>query len=431
MNINRLTRSLALSTATFALVAGVAPAAFAAEECVGQVPQVRMIAQPQPAMTHLDTVKGEFEAKWQTTVEIVMLGENERRARSRLDASTGAGSYQVYYIDEANVAEFASAGWVLPLLDHYPEEYDFDDFLAARLAVAQFEGQPYFAPFMGGGDLMFYRADILEEAGLEPPTTLDEMIAVVEALHNPPEVYGWSARGRRGSGMNVWRWTPFFMAEGGEWFEDTTPVFNSDAAVRATETYLQLMQFAPPGVGTFTWSEVVEGFRAGQVALIVESDVFGPWMEDEAASEIVGRVGYAPPPEPLPSAGFAHGLAIASDGNPDDCSKLVSADFVGWATSKEMEESRMQAGLFSDFGRTSTLQHPLFVENVNPDYIQALLDTEPKTDLWIWAEPEWPEVGDQLGLVLEEIFTGSRPDIQSALDEAADYAEEFVRRSRR
>lgn len=431
MRVNGSARSLALSTAAFALVAGTSAAAFAADECVGQVPHVRVIAQPQPAMLHLEGIKSAFEERWQTTVEFVMLGENERRARSRLDASTGAGSYQVYYIDEANVAEFASAGWVLPLSEHYPEEYDFDDFLSARVAVAQYDGQPYFAPFMGGGDLMFYRRDILEAAGLEPPTTLDELISVVEALHNPPETYGWSARGRRGSGMNVWRWTPFFIAEGGEWFDDTTPVFNSEAAVRATETYLKLMQYAPPGVGTFTWSEVVEGFRAGQVGLIIESDVFGPWMEDKAASEVVGLVGYAPPPDPLPSAGFAHGLAIASDGNPNECSIKVSADFVGWATSKEVEEQRLEAGIFGDFARASTLEHPLFVENVNAEYIQALLDTEPKTALWIWAEPEWPEVGDQLGLVLEEVFTGGRPDIQSALDEAADYSEDFVRRSRR
>jgi multiple sugar transport system substrate-binding protein len=431
MKVGFLSRTALATTTAVGLVLGAGGIAHAEDACFGKVPSVRMIAQPQPAITHLDTVKSEFEKKWDTTVEIVMMGENERRARSRLDASTGAGSYQVYYVDEANVAEFASAGWILPLLDYYPKDYDYDDFLAGRKAVAGYDGTQYFAPFMGGGDLMFYRKDILEAAGITPPKTVDEMIEAVEKLQSPPKVYGWSARGRRGSGMNVWRWTPFFIGDGGEWFDGTTSLFNSEAGVQATETYVRLMKSAPPGVGTFTWSEVVEGFRAGQVALIVESDVFGPWMEDANASEVAGLTGYAPPPEPLPSAGFAHGFAIAKDGNPNDCSIKVAADFVGWATSKEMEKSRLEAGIFGDFARASTLEQPLFVENVNPEYIQALRDTADKTRLLIWAEPEWPEVGDQLGLVLEEIFTGSRDDIGMALDEAAEYAEDFVKRSRR
>jgi multiple sugar transport system substrate-binding protein len=41
------------------------------------------------------------------------------------------------------VAEFAAAEWVLPLLDYYPKEYDYDDFLAGRKAVATIESQHY------------------------------------------------------------------------------------------------------------------------------------------------------------------------------------------------------------------------------------------------------------------------------------------------
>ena len=86
-------------------------------DCVGKVPQIRVITQPMLTVGHLDKLKGEFEQKWKTKVEMVQLGENERRSRARLDASTGGGAFQVYYIDEANVAEFASAKWVLPLMD--------------------------------------------------------------------------------------------------------------------------------------------------------------------------------------------------------------------------------------------------------------------------------------------------------------------------
>lgn len=417
----------------FAMAASPAMAqdAVDAGSCVGEVPEVRVLVQPMPFIAPLEESKSEFEEKWQTRVELVQFGENDRRARSRLDASSGAGAFQVYYIDEANIAEFASSQWVLPLLDNLPEEYDYDGFLEARTAVAQWNGIPYFAPLTGGGDMMIYRKDLFEQAGIDPPATLDELLPTVQAMHNPPEVYGWTARGRRGSGMNVWRWTPFFREAGGEWFDGDTAVFNSEAAVEATNFYMELYQFAPPGATTNVWSDVVESFRSGQVALIIESDPLALWMEDPQASNVVGNVGYAPPPEPLPSGGYAHGLAISAGGNPDDCSRLVSADFIGWATSDEMESRRFEAGVFADFARQASLENPLFQENVPAQYIEALNATSPRTSLLIYDGPEWPDIGDNLGLVLEEIFTGTRDDIQGSLDEAAMYAEDAIARSRR
>jgi multiple sugar transport system substrate-binding protein len=417
------------SMAALALAAFGSPARAAGEECVGKVPTIRVIAQPIPTIPFLDSQKAEFEKKWNTKVDIQQFGENERRAKSRLDASQGAGAYQVYYIDEANVAEYAANKWALPLLDLMPKEWDWNDFLEGRRAVATVNGVAYFAPFEGGGDLMMYRKDLLAAKGLQPPKNLDELKTVVAALNDPPRVYGWSARGRRGSGMNVWRWTPFFRGMGGKWFDGDTPAFNSDIAVKATQYYLDMFKFAPPGSATNTWSEVIEGFRGGQVALIVESDVFGPWAEDKTKSRIAGKVGYAPPPDPLPSAGFAHGFAISTKGNPDECSKIVSADFVAWSTSKDMEGRKVKAGILSDFARKSTLENPDFKAQINPDYITALRETAPKTDLLIWHSPLWPEVGDDLGLQLEEVFAGSQTDIKQALNDAADQASDVVKRA--
>ena len=418
---------MALS-ALLAASALVRPALAADDQCVGKVPTIRVIGQPIPTIPFLDSQKGEFEKKWNTKVEIQQFGENDRRAKARLDASQGTGAYQVYYIDEANVAEYAAAKWVLPLLDYTPKDWDWNDFLEGRRAVATVGGTPYFAPFEGGGDLMMYRKDIMAQKGLKPPKNLDELKTVVAALNSPPTMYGTSLRARRGSGMNVWRWTPFFRGMGGHWFDGNKPAFNSDIGVKATQFYLDLMKFTPPGSSTNTWSEVVEGFRGGQVGLIIESDVFGPWAEDKTKSQIAGKVGYAPPPEPLPSAGFAHGFAIAAKGNPDDCSKKVSGDFVAWSTSKEMEGRKVKAGILSDFARTSTLDNPDFKAQINPDYIEALKATAPKTSLLIWQNPLWPEVGDNLGLDLEQVFTGSQPDIKAALDEAATQATDAINR---
>ncbi|MGO4853568.1 ABC transporter substrate-binding protein [Phaeovulum sp. W22_SRMD_FR3] len=413
------------------LIIGLLPGGVAAQDaaaCMGKVPSLNVIAQGMPAVTALDAHLAAFNAKWGTEVKITLLGENERRSKARLDASTGAGAYQVLYIDEANLAEYATAGWVYPLADVVPADYDLADFRVDLANVATYNGVQYFAPFVGGGDVMMYRTDILEAKGIAVPKTLDELVAAIKATNDPDnKVYGWAARGQRGSGMNVWRWTPFFRAMGGEWLnDDGTPAFASDAAVKATELYMDLMQYAPPGVGTFNWSDSVEAFRGGQLAFLIESDVFGPWMEDPTKSSVVGKVGYAPPPEPLRSAGWGHGWAVSTVGAKDDCTKQVAGDFVGWATSKEMEASRLAEGISSDIGRVSSLQSDAYKQAVPAAYIQALLDTGPKTSLLIMANPAWPEIGDNLGLALEELFTGTKTDIKATLDQVAFDAEDSL-----
>ena len=396
------------------------------DDCVGKVPAIHVLAQPSPSTSYMDSVRGEFEKQWQTSVSFRNVGENDRRSQSRADASQGSGAYQVYVVDEANVAEFAINGWILPLDQQVmPKDWDWSDFLAGRRAVATFDGKPYFAPIEGGGDVMMYRKDIFAAKGMKPPTTLDDYVKDAALLNDPGRgLYGTSLRGRHGSGMNVWRWTPFFRADGGEWIVDGKPAFNSAAGVKATRTYLELMRYSPPGSSTNTWSEVIEGFRSGRVALIIESDVFGPWAEDPQKSSVAGKVGYAPPPAPLPSAGFAHGLAIAARGNPTPCSKIVSGAFIAWATSRKNEMGRVNAGILSYYGRKSTLDSAAYRAKVNPDYVQALLRTAPKTSLLIWNSPDWPRFGDALGTALEQLLTGEQTDIQRTLDSTAqDVAE--------
>ena len=423
-------RTLLLGTASLALfAAGVTSAQSEDMSCKGKLGELNVIAQGMPAVTALDEHMAEFNDKWDTEVQITMLGENERRAKSRLDASTGAGAYQVVYIDEANLAEYVDADWVYPLSDVVSADYDLDDFRDDLSNVATIDGVQYFAPFVGGGDVMIYRKDILDAKGLSAPETLDELVEVIKATHDPDNgIYGWTARGQRGSGMNVWRWTPFFRAMGGEWLDDSgNPAFASEASVKATKMYMDLMEYAPPGVGTFTWSDSVEAARSGQVAVIIESDVFGPWMEDESKSTVVGKMGYAPPPDPLPSAGWSHGWAVSKVGSTDDCEKVIAGDFVGWATSKEMEQKRLDAGIASDIARVSTLQSDAYKALVPAEYIEALLATAPKTNLLIMKSPAWPEIGDNLGLALEELFTGTRTDVPGTLDEAAFFAEDSLR----
>ncbi|MFP3786311.1 sugar ABC transporter substrate-binding protein, partial [Burkholderia sp. SIMBA_024] len=114
-------KPIRLLTACNVLGAGI-PLLAPAQTC--NDPVLKVLAQKSLGLTVMEKSLPDYQKRSGTRIEINYFGENDRRSKSRLDASTGAGSYQIYYIDEANVAEFASAGWVVPLLKYYPKDAD-------------------------------------------------------------------------------------------------------------------------------------------------------------------------------------------------------------------------------------------------------------------------------------------------------------------
>jgi len=133
---------------------------------------------------------------------------------------------------------------------------------------------------------------------------------------------------------------------------------------------------------------------------------------------------------PLISAGYAHGVGISKPGCKNEKEREAAGLFIAWMTSKDQEVKRLEEGFYNSYARVSTLQHPLFQQKVKPEIREAIVEMDPFTELPIWPIPEWPEIGDRLGVILEELFTGSRTDIQDALYEANEYAKEVLARRR-
>ena len=387
---------------------------------------VQILAQPRDGLTLLEDYVDEFEALSGVPFQIDYLNEGDRRAKSQADAST-IGKYNVYYVDEANLALFASSGWIAPLMDHYPAEYDYADFDPGRIATATYDGTVYFAPILGGGDLMVYRKDLLEAAGIEVPTTLEELKTAVAALHDPDNgIYGIGLRGRRGSGDNVWRWMPYFKGMGGEWFVDGVPAMNSEAAINATETYLELFEYSAPGTQTGSWDESTGAFRAGQIAILIESAPLGGIALDRSQSQVADLIGFARPPSPLTGGGFGHGFAIGTKANADDAALDCAGLWTAWATSKENEARRLEAGQSSELNRISIFGSDAFAATFGTELPAALADTANVTAVNFWQDPRWPELGGQWGIILEELIVGSRDDVPAALAELEAFATKLV-----
>ncbi len=393
---------------------------------------LNVLSQPRREWELLEKYLTEFEEKENIDVVIHYFAELERRSKSRMDAATRAGQYQVYYVDEANIAEFTANNWLVPIKDYYPAEYDFDDFSQPLVKVLSYNGIPYAAPITFEGSMIFYRKDLFEKDGIAAPQTLDEYLEVVKHFHNPPNLYGTATRGLRGSGMNVWRFSPYLYSFCGKYLdEDGNPIFNSPEAIQAVEYYINLIKHSSSP--TMSWSDVVDVFEAGKVAIITAANVKMDYFMDPEESTVVDKMGFSKPaagPCGSVSGMSVHGLAISTSGCPDEETRIAAGKFIGWFTSKESEIRKVQGGCGLTNARTSTFASSEFAEAYPSEFAKAQLDMMTVNRLCIPQTPQWPEVGDYLGIKLEELFTkafvGESYDIQAALDDAVKYAKEAL-----
>jgi multiple sugar transport system substrate-binding protein len=103
-------------------------------------------------------------------VTLVLLPEAENGQLAQLTANLQAGSstYDVFEMDVIWTAEFASAGWIIPLESSM---FPLNDFLQPAVDTARYNGRLWAVPYYSNAEVLFYRKDILAKARQSPPKT--------------------------------------------------------------------------------------------------------------------------------------------------------------------------------------------------------------------------------------------------------------------
>lgn len=104
----------------------------------------------------------------------------------------------LYSMDVIWTAEFARAGWIQEIPDGLLNE---DDFLDGPLASATYEERLYAAPWFTDAGVLYYRSDLLENAGLEVPETWPEFREACRTLAGRAGMDGFLWQGARYEGL--------------------------------------------------------------------------------------------------------------------------------------------------------------------------------------------------------------------------------------
>lgn len=119
--------------------------------------------------------------------------------------------------------------------------------------------------------LLFARDDVLDEAGLEVPKTLDELVDTADKL-NTDDMSGITLS-LKASDMLAITFQCFMTACGGWWFDDDMkPTFNSPEAMKAVEYIQKLMNDCPDGSMTYGSDETALAVSTGTGSNGTDSD---------------------------------------------------------------------------------------------------------------------------------------------------------------
>jgi multiple sugar transport system substrate-binding protein len=160
-------------------------------------------------------------------------GEQRVQLARRLTAHDR--SLDVMALDVIWTAEFAEAGWALPLSDDPAGQAETDatvDTLPGPLATARWKRTLYAAPVTTNTQLLWYRPDLVKQ----PPHNWNDMVAEASRLHAAGQPSWIGVQANEGEGLVVWFNTLLVSGGGQVLSEDGRQVTLTDTPAHRAAT---------------------------------------------------------------------------------------------------------------------------------------------------------------------------------------------------
>lgn len=309
--------------------------------------------------------------------------------------------------------EFANNGIILPLDDYYNQmDQKFKEDIQGPLWTA-YNGKHYAVPFDTGSIALFYNKTILNNAGITPPATWDELYDAAIAVTDPQKgIYAFTGNMETEPATcityEVW---PYMLEAGAKLTDGNKAAFNSPEGVAGLEFYKKLLD-----AGVMTSGELSAGeeekrsnFSAGNIAFMIE----GPWgvgIQKNASPDL--EFGVIPMPKGVSTGTTASGGGL---GISKDCKNPEAAwTFISWLGGEEGQTLLTQIGIFPP--NRSVLQSPLIQDDEYMKvFAEAFDGVAVNPDLGM---PESDELRKAFTIEVQNYITDKKTAKQ-ALDDAA------------
>ncbi|WKG05592.1 ABC transporter substrate-binding protein [Mycolicibacterium sp. HK-90] len=344
--------------------------------------------------------------------------------RDKLVASFQApqGTYDLIMIDNPWTDDFVNAGFLAPLDSRVEtaSKLDYDDFYPALRGVNEIDGSTYGIPMYNYAQGYIYRDDLLQQAGLPVPTTLDELVTTVNKLTTPQHA-GIAHSPQRGYKI-LEEWSSWYAAAGGSMFDkDGNPTIDTPDAHKALQVYIDTLKSAsPPNSSNWAQDETIRSLSSGGSASIVGYNWLTSSLNSPESGELAGKFKLAP----MPGGRGALGVwswAIPANSKDSDAAWA----FISWITDKDTDKQRVINGGAPT--RISTVADPEVRKSGNGESYFAAVDEILKNTVPFAQGPNAEQMVQEVGTQLNEAVIGAK-SIDQALADAQAAADQITGR---
>lgn len=350
------------------LVLIMAASLFAAGQRDSGQREVRVMLANHPYGDLLRDRIPEFER--QTGIRVIweQLQETQLTTRMTQEFASGAHSVDVFMTRPLNeTLLFMRNNWLAPL-----DGFDFSDYgdSLVNIGRAGGTGSAHVVPLIVEWQVLYYRRDLLRAAGLQVPTTFEELENAARIL-NTGDVAGF---GSRGSGFaGVTQLSSYIYNFGGRFMENGRSAFNSPQAIEALRFYGRINGlYGPRGIEGMSWDQLMPVFQAGRLAMWTDASVFLGQLIDPALTQVpaenigVSRLPRGPVRD-QPFIVVPWGLSMTRGVRDRD----AAMQFLAWASSFEMQREGMLRNI--TMARTSVWNDPSIVAQVHPGLVETMI----------------------------------------------------------
>jgi multiple sugar transport system substrate-binding protein len=281
----------------------------------------------------------------QEKVRIIELPESADAQRQQMvqNAQVKSDAFTVLYLDVVWTAEFAANRWVQELP---ADQFSLDKFFGPTVSTAKYRDKLYAVPLYSDGGMLYYRKDLLDAVGVQPPATWAELVAACEkVLPTAPGTSCYAGQFEKYEGLTV-NFSEAVNSGGGVVIDDQgNPNVNTPSAKAGLDTLVQGFKtgIIPQKAITFKEEEGRRAFQAGE--LLFHRQWPFQWAlanKTDGSSQVAGKFDVAPLPGlngPGVSTLGGHNLAISTFAK----NKATALDFIKYMTNEQTQRSNILA----------------------------------------------------------------------------------------
>ena len=251
-----------LRTAATGLALGALAGTAAFAECGIESGSVSILANDFPA---LQAVAEGAQACASDTVTVETNLTTEHKDIQVAALTANPAEYTAAVVANSSIVPLLNGGLIRPL-DDLIAEYAPDLPATNKIVI---DGQTMAVAFMANAQHLYYRSDLLEQAGVEVPTTYEEVVAAAQAIKDQGILENPFAMNTM-PGFNLGEeFINMYLGLGGSFFADGTaePAINNETGVQALEMLKQLTELSNPDYLTFDSNATGALWESGELAL--------------------------------------------------------------------------------------------------------------------------------------------------------------------